>query len=661
MKTFFKFACLTLLSTSVFSIYIKKGYSGNCPNQDEEVCGTNNVTYQNECFLGKSGQSKAYDGWCINGVNTSSPAGQSTQGGSVANLAKLAGSTASTGGVAVSGNINQAAKSNIAASTGGSHLIITQWWRNPDNGYLPTGENYVGCPCNDSYLPICGSNGMTYANMCRSECANVKAVKYGECGDYNYSWPGPSSCQCDFEIDTYNAVCGHNGRTYESVCVADCANTKSVSSGFCKNGCKCGHYFKPVCGRDGASYDNACKLECKNVSLLHEGICDQNSVDSCFFCKSAPIKRVCGMDKKSYDNECYLKCNRVKKQSDGPCPLQPGEKCLCRDVKLPVCGLDNVTYKNECEMHCTGMSKKANMACYLYEREQNNCKNKCKNSSYNPICGSDGQTYENSCSAGCGSVNVLSTGPCGSAPNSSSCVCSDEPSPVCGVNGRDYLNMCAIQCAGVSIAWEGPCHMNSDQSGALYKTGQISPPPQPQAQQPTQTVQTVQQQAPAAMGPSMMEIQKMINATLAKNVTPQQPTIIVLPSLAQMQHKEPININLQFVNPDGTKTLVENQNVSNISLSKSDFVQSSSSSGNMIQNVRLNMHRQMSLESLFAMISLNPESFYTYFNSMIAKGVVSRTSLMFKGLTLGKLLDYIVATFHVQKKIVFDKMVGSSL
>lgn len=669
MKTFFKLACLTLLSTSVISVYIKQGYNGACPKQDEEICGINNITYQNECFLQKSGQSKAYDGWCINGVNTSNPVGQNTQGGNVAALNNLVngGSNSqngSNGGAAVTGNIDQSAQQQ--ASTGGAHLIITQWWRNPDNGYLASGENYVGCPCNDSFLPVCGSNGMTYANMCRSECANIKAVKYGECGDYNYTWPGPSSCQCNFEIDTSNSVCGRNGRTYESKCVATCANTPVHSEKFCKNDCGCAHYFKPVCGRDGASYDNNCKLHCKNVDQLHEGICNENALDSCFFCKSGPINRVCGMDNKSYDSECYLKCNRVSKKSEGACPLQPGEECICPDVKLPVCGLDNVTYKNECEMNCTGMAKKGNMACYLYEREQNNCKNKCQRQRYDPICGSDGQTYETSCSAGCNSVNVLSVGACGSAKNSSHCVCSDEPMPVCGVNGRDYLNLCAIQCAGVSVAWEGPCHMNSDQSGALYKTGQISRgpgsqiPTQMSQQQAPATAPAASASASSVMAPSFTDIQGMISQSLVANARPQQPTIIVLPSLSQIQNKEPININLQFVNPDGTKTLVKDQNVSNSSLSKSDFVNSNSSSGNMVQTVRLNMHNQMTLESLFAMISLNPQSFYNYFNSMIAKGVVSRTSLMFKDLTLGKLLDYIVTKFHVEKSIVFDKMVGSS-
>lgn len=637
---------LTICLSPTLAIYSKQGFNGQCPRQDEEICGINNTTYQNECFMQKAGSQKAYDGWCINGQNLNMP------------ISAAAPVLQSPGMVTNSQNAT-----TIPVASGGSQLIITKWWRNPDNGYLSPNDSYTGCPCNDSLLPVCGSNGLTYANMCRAECANIKAVKYGECGDYNYNWPGPKSCLCPFEIHTGNAVCGVNGRTYESKCVSDCVSTPQAGGGFCKNDCGCAHYFKPVCGRDGATYDNECKLDCKGIAKLHEGICAKSSVDTCFFCEGN-VKRVCGSDNVTYENECYMKCRGADKMGDGSCKRNSDEPCVCPDVELPVCGLDNVTYKNACEMECKGMTKKANKACYLYERDINNCKNKCRDQDNNPVCGSNGRTFSSKCNADCGGANVIANGPCGAAKNNTHCVCSDEPLPVCGVDGRDYLNKCAIQCAGVAMAWEGPCTMNADQSGALYKTGQVSPGgnyvdingnvavPKVQQQYTAPVQAPVRPRAPApaqSMAPSMNDIKQLIDMQLSQ-MSRAQSQVIVLPPVQKTP--EPVNVVLQFVNPNGTKTDIDNDHVSTHKLTKSDFVQNSSSS------ISLKMDGQMSLKKLYAMISVQPGSFYKYFQGLIAKGVVNESSIMFKGLSLGKLLNYIENKFLNQG--AHDVIVGNA-
>ena len=657
---------------SSFSVYTKQGHNGSCPIVDDEVCGTNNVTYQNECFLQRAGTAKAYDGWCINGQNPSSPA--------TVNTDAIIHSHSHSHFTPISGEPPAPPQVHIETAIGGSQLIITQWFRNEHNGYLSTGEHYVGCPCNDSSLPVCGANGLTYSNMCRAECANIKAVKYGECGDYNYQWAGPSSCLCPFEIDTSNAVCGVNNRTYESKCVANCRDTPIKGGGFCKNKCNCDHYFKPVCGRDGATYDNACKLDCLGVGLLHEGICSKMAVDACYFCKGN-FNRVCGSDGKTYDNECYLKCGGAQKKSNGACPKKKGEKCHCPDVELPVCGMDEVTYKNSCELECKGIPKLANKACYLYKREQNSCKNKCRDQAYEPVCGANGKTFNNKCDAGCGGSSILSNGPCGSVKNPSHCVCSDEPMPVCGVDGRDYLNKCAIECAGVALAWEGPCNMHQSQSGAAYKTGQITaggpyvdgnlninqptPPAIPAAMAPPMQApahyggnsgMSISQHvsAPANLAPSFMEIQQIIDLKLAQHSQANQNIIVLPPIQSQPTQNGPIEVSLQFVNPDGTKTDIDNEKVSKHTLSKRDFV--SQKNGDPM-NMRLKMDKNMSLKQLYSMISLNPSSFYSYFSGLIKKGIVSESSIMFKGLSLGKMMKYIKNQFNLDAGTL---IVGSS-
>lgn len=668
---------ICILTPATIAHYSKRGLNGSCPRLDDEVCGTNNITYQNECFLQQAGASKAYDGWCINGQNASTPA-SGTSSSVISPQSHF---------VPISGSPAPPPQTHIEQAVGGSQLIIQQWYRNEHNGYLAVGERYVGCPCNDSLLPVCGANGMTYSNMCRAECANIKAVKYGECGDYNYVWPGPNSCLCPFQIDTKNAVCGVNNRTYESECVSKCSNTPVKGGGFCKNKCNCDHYFKPVCGRDGATYDNLCKLHCLGLDLLHDGICSKSSVDTCYFCEGN-IKRVCGIDGKTYDNECFLKCRGTQKVSDGACPKKKGEKCNCPDVELPVCGIDEVTYKNICELECKGIPKLANKPCYLYKREQNSCKNKCKNEAYKPVCASNGQTYNNRCSASCGGLSITANGPCGSSKGSSHCVCSDEPMPVCGVDGRDYLNKCAIECAGVSIAWEGPCNMHKSQSGALYKTGQISPggpfvdrnmnhvnpgpplaasaprvPSYPQNKVHTHpfsgssVIANIAQSANMQvnnLAPNFHEIKQIIDLKLSKQPVNNNNTIVILPPIEKKPVSDkPIEITLQFVNPDGTKTDIKNEKISKHSLTKNDFIDKSGSGDPF--KMSLKMDRNISLKKLYSMISLNPKSFYNYFSGLIQKGMVSKNSIMFKGLTLGKMMDYIQKKFQSN-----DLMVGTS-
>jgi hypothetical protein len=164
---------------------------------------------------------------------------------------------------------------------------------------------------------------------------------------------------------------------------------------------------------------------------------------------------------------------------------------------------------------------------------------------------------------------------------------------------------------------------------------------------------------PAAnsLAPSFQEIQQIIDIKLAQHSSNNNQNIIVLPPLQQLSQKsEPIEINLQFVNPDGTKTDVNNQQVHRHVLNKKDFV-SENPGNNDPFRMKLKMGNNISLEKLYTMISLNPQSFYQYFTKLMSKKVVTRRSIMFKGLTLGKLMDYIKNQYNIGGATL---MVGSS-
>ena len=393
-----------------------------CPIVDRPACGVDGKTYQNECFMKLAGVAKAYDGWCLG--------------------------------------------SNTPATTPPAQPV-DPLAENETSGFLRFGTptNPETCPCNNNYYPVCGSNGVTYANLCRAKCNGATGVQFGPCYNFYYNHTPNKVCKC---TDRQDVVCATDGNSYENGCVMTCAGATFFGTKTCESSCNCQFLYKPVCGVDGRNYINDCELRCSKVKKAFDGRCDNGPLQKCIYC-IGDFSPVCGSDGKTYDNICYMKCNKADLVRQGAClPPSPAGTCVCSKIYLPVCSADNVTYDNECSAKCAGKNIAYNGNCkpvvqpnHATNTQVNSCLQNCAQFGPAPVCGTDGRTYGNACATACNSVlgvKVAAPEPCKVRVHEH-CPCNSEFKPVCGVDGRTYLNICTINCLGVNKAWDGHCEV----------------------------------------------------------------------------------------------------------------------------------------------------------------------------------------------------------
>jgi|GEM_PF-4605745 len=111
--------------------------------------------------------------------------------------------------------------------------------------------------CTYIWDPVCGCDGVTYANACYAALAGVSVDYEGAC-DGSYCW---SNDDCDPGF-----YCRFDGCAAETGVCTPRPET-------------CPYTWDPVCGCDGQTYANACAAAATGVSIAYESTCITGDLD----------------------------------------------------------------------------------------------------------------------------------------------------------------------------------------------------------------------------------------------------------------------------------------------------------------------------------------------------------------------------------------------
>ncbi|XP_055936022.1 reversion-inducing cysteine-rich protein with Kazal motifs-like [Argiope bruennichi] len=172
------------------------------------------------------------------------------------------------------------------------------------------------CNCQDHYVPVCGANGKTYPSACLARCKGLTddQFEFGAC--YDSDPCSPNSCHPYHRCVPKKRVC--LSIRHRSCKQYDCVNMQHNCNQLPKS---------PVCDTDNVEHPNICWMLQRRKALAYYGKCMSH-------CRGNGL--VCGHNGETYASECAAWAERVSVDYKGACAAvgsRHGKNSRCAGIK----------------------------------------------------------------------------------------------------------------------------------------------------------------------------------------------------------------------------------------------------------------------------------------------------------------------------------------